>query len=129
MASFNVSSCFLRASAFLSSSAFNASASSLSASTFSPKSSALSWSFSDAGRAASAFSAFSIPALTPSGSWSLDLASAGVVDVLPAVLLSFSNSLRISPAFKSPDSIAFNNPSLSTNSLAAFLAASFSGSL
>ena len=84
----------------------------------------LSWSFSDAGRAASAFSAFSIPALTSSGSWSLDLASAGVVDVLPAVLLSFSNSLRISPAFKSPDSIAFNNPSLSTNSLAAFLAAS-----
>ena len=95
MASFNVSSCFLRASAFLSSSAFNASASSLSASTFSPKSSALSWSFSDAGRAASAFSAFSIPALTSSGSWSLDLASAGVVDVLPAVLLSCSNYLRI----------------------------------
>ena len=66
----------------------------------------------------------SIPALTSSGRASLDLASAGVVAVSLAVLLSFSNSLRISPAFKSPDSIAFNNPSLSTNSLAAFLAAS-----
>ena len=125
LASFNVSSCFLRDSAFLSSSAFNASVSFLRASTSSPKSSALSWSFSDAGRAASAFSAFSIPALTPWGRASLVLASAaGVVDELPAVASSFSNSLRISPAFKSPDSIAFNNPSLSTNSLAAFLATS-----
>ena len=81
---------FLRASAFLSSSAFNASASSLSSSTFSPKSSALSWSFSDAGRAASAFSALSIPALMFSGNWSLDLASsAGVVATLASLAWSF----------------------------------------
>ena len=42
LASFNVSTCFLRASAFLSSSAFNASVSFLRASISSPKSSALS---------------------------------------------------------------------------------------
>ena len=115
-----VSSLLVNVSAFLSSSAFNALASFWRASTFSPKSSALSWSFSDAGRAASAFSALSIPALISSGKSSFDLASAGVVAVLLAVLSSFSNSLRISPAFKSPDSTAANVSSLPN----AFLASS-----
>ena len=77
--SLKVSSCFLRASAFLSALALSASATAVNSSIFSAKSSALSWSFSDAGRAASAFSAFSIPDLTSSGSWSLVLGSAGVV--------------------------------------------------
>ena len=103
LASFNVSSCFLRALAFFSALALSASATAVNSSIFSARSSALSWAFSDAGRAASAFSALSIPALTSSGRASLDLASAGVVAVSLAVLLSFSNSLRISPAFKSPD--------------------------
>ena len=118
LASFNVSSCFLRAAAFLSSSAFNASASFLRASISSPKSSALSCNFSDAGRAASSFSALSIPALISFGSWSLVLASsAGVVAgvalstcslflnffsvslLASAFSLSSANSLRTSPAF------------------------------
>ena len=75
LASFNVSSCFLRASAFLSSSVFKASVSFLRVSISSPKSSALSWSFSDAGRAASAFSAASI----------LAFKSSGRADVFPSV--------------------------------------------
>ena len=109
----------------MSSSAFNASVSFLRASISSPKSSALSWSFSDAGRAASSFSALSIPALISFGSWSLVLASsAGVVAgvalstwslflnffsvslLASAFSLSSANSLRTSPAFKSPDSTA-----------------------
>jgi len=124
LASLNVSSCFFRASAFFSALSLSASATAVNSSIFSARSSALSWSFSDRGRAASSFSAFSIPTLMFSGNWPLDLGSAGVVDVLLAVALSFSNSLSTSPAFNSPDSIAFNNPSLSTNSLAAFLATS-----
>ena len=64
-------------------------------------------SFSDAGRAASAFLALSIPALMSAGNSASDLASAGVALALAwDVLSSFSNSLRISPAFKSPDSTA-----------------------
>ena len=141
LASFNVSSCFLRDSAFLSSSAFNASVSFLRASISSPKSSALSWSFSDAGRAASAFSAFSIPALIFSGSWSLDLASSALeaptstkepawslslnffsVSLLASAFsLSSANSLRTSPAFKSPDSTAANKSSLPSTFLASSL--------
>lgn len=113
---------FLRASAFLSSSSFNASAASLSVSTFSPKSSALSWSFSDAGRAASSFSALSIPALISSGRVSLVLASAWVALALAlAFSLSSANSLRTSPAFKSPDSTAANKSSLPSTFLASSL--------
>lgn len=139
LASFNVSSCFLRVSAFLSSSAFNASVSFLRASISSPKSSALSWSFSDAGRAASSFSALSIPALISFGSWSLVLASsAGVAATLASLAwslflnffsvsllasafsLSSANSVRTSLAFKSPDSTAAKISSLPN----AFLASS-----
>ena len=57
------------------------------------------------------------------------LASVGVAGALAsasAFLLSSANSAKISEALISPASIAFNNPSLSTNSLAAFLAASLS---
>ena len=142
--SLKVSSCFLRASAFLSALALSASATAVNSSIFSARSSALSWAFSDAGRAASSFSALSIlafrssgrasvfpsfPAVAPASAflaWSLFLNFFSVSLLASAFSLSSANSLRTSPAFKSPDSIAFNNPSLSTNSLAAFLAASLS---
>ena len=68
-----VSSLFVNVSAFLSSSAFALFAASVNSSTSSPKSSALSCSFSDAGRAASAFSALSIPALISLGNSVSDL--------------------------------------------------------
>ena len=105
----------------------------------------MSCSFSDAGRAASAFSAASIlafkssgradvfPSVTGEAPTSVMLASSLFLNFFSTASffsdfsLSSVNSASKSFAVISPDSIDFDNPSLSINSLAAFLAASLSG--
>lgn len=98
---------------FLSASAFNASVSFLRASISSPKSSALSWAFSDAGRAASAFSASSIFAFKSAGRAFLSPEVAGVVvPSTPFTSFSDGNASATSVALISPDSMTFNKSSL-----------------
>ena len=127
LASFNVASCFLRASAFLSSSAFNASVSFFSASISSPKLSALSWSFSDFGRAASAFSASSIFAFKSAGRAFLSPEVAGVVGPsTPFASFSDGNASAASVALISPASIAFNKSSLPIVALTSSIALALS---
>ena len=112
-------SCFSRRSAFLSASALSFSATAVKSSISSSKASAFSWAFSEAGRAASAFSALSILVFNSAGISVLlpDCAASAVKSFdwgfLASSALAVSawlfNSLATSSNVNSPSSIAFNS--------------------